>query len=214
MGRERVVVRGGRGTSTETVRAVIVDNQNDLILSVGALLALVFTQLSSRLWWVDAAAALGLATYIMVRWARQGRDQVDFIIGRAADPSFLEMVREIAETHDPSTALDVVRAYHFGPRFLVELEMVMDEHTELRESHDCGVLLQHKIEALPQVERCFVHVDYQSRDLDDHDLTTPVIRKLHSSVSETYRGACDGTPPLSANSLTSLLAYDAERQAT
>ena len=32
-------MHGGRGTSTETVRAVLADNQNDVVLSVGALLA-------------------------------------------------------------------------------------------------------------------------------------------------------------------------------
>mmetsp|Transcript_8888 Transcript_8888/g.29480 ORF Transcript_8888/g.29480 Transcript_8888/m.29480 type:complete len:132 (-) Transcript_8888:119-514(-) len=57
----------------------------------------------------------------------------------------------------------------------------MDERTELRESHDCGILLQHKIENLPQVERCFVHIDYTHRDADDHDHATPVMRKVHSS---------------------------------
>jgi len=177
-----VVVHGGRGTSTETVRAVLADNQNDVVLSVGALLALIVTQLSAGLWWVDAAAALALTSYIAARWAAQGRGQVEQIIGRAADPSFLEIVREIAETHDPLiTSLDTLRAYHFGPRFLVELEVVMDERTELRESHDCGILLQHKIENLPQVERCFVHIDYTHRDTDDHDHATPVMRKVHSS---------------------------------
>ena len=68
----------------------------------------------------------------------------------------------MAETHDPSMGLDTVRAYHYGPRFLVELDIVMAEGTPLRESHDCGVLLQHKIEALASVERCFVHIDYQA----------------------------------------------------
>ena len=29
------------------------------------------------------------------------------------------VVRDIAETHDPSVSLDTVRAYHFGERFLV-----------------------------------------------------------------------------------------------
>jgi hypothetical protein len=28
-----------------------------------------------------------------------------------------------------------------------------------------------------QVERCFVHIDYQHRDDDDHDLHTPVVRQ-------------------------------------
>ena len=111
-------MHGGRGTSTETVRAVLADNQNDVVLSVGALLALIVTQLSAGLWWVDAAAALALTSYIAARWAAQGRGQVEQIIsgtarvylgyisaiprgqveqiiGRAADPSFLEIVREI-----------------------------------------------------------------------------------------------------------------------
>ena len=45
----------------------------------------------------------------------------------------------------------------------------MAEDTLLRDSHDCGIMLQHKIESLPEVERCFVHIDYQQREVDDHD---------------------------------------------
>ena len=75
-----------------------------------------------------------------------------------------------------------MRAYHFGPRFLVELEIVMHPDTPLRESHDCGILLQHKIEALPSVERCFVHIDYAHREVDNHDHETPVLQKMHSSM--------------------------------
>tara|TARA_B100000795_G_C22642736_1_gene377133 strand:+ start:660 stop:776 length:117 start_codon:yes stop_codon:yes gene_type:complete len=30
----------------------------------------------------------------------------------------------MAETHDPGAMLDCMRAYHFGPKFLVEVEIV------------------------------------------------------------------------------------------
>ena len=96
-------------------------------------------------------------------------EQVEMIIGRSADAEFLDVVREMAETHDPGALLDCMRAYHFGPKFLVEVEIVMAEDTLLRDSHDCGIMLQHKIESLPEVERCFVHIDYQQREVDDHD---------------------------------------------
>jgi hypothetical protein len=56
----------------------------------------------------------------------------------------------------------------------VELEIVMQPDTPLRESHDVGITLQHKIERLEEVDRCFVHVDYQYRDVDDHDPSTPL----------------------------------------
>ena len=36
---------------------------------------------------------------------------------------------------------------------------------------------QHKLERLEEVERAFVHIDYQIRDVDDHDPRTPVARK-------------------------------------
>jgi len=197
-----VVVHGRRATTTETVRAVLADNQNEVVLSTGALLALILTESSPHLWWCDPSMALALSLYIFVRWMETGRAQVDLIIGRAADPHFLEMVREIAETHDPSASLDVVRAYHYGTRFLVELELVMEASTPLRESHDCGILLQHKIEALPAVERCFVHVDYEHRDHDDHDFSTPASLKT-GPASPNFEDR--GSVPPSCSSLANLL---------
>jgi hypothetical protein len=44
----------------------------------------------------------------------------------------------------------------------------MPEHTVLRVSHDLALALQHRIEALPECERAFVHVDYQRRDALEH----------------------------------------------
>jgi len=75
-----------------------------------------------------------------------------------------------------------VRAYHFGPQFLVEIELVMAEDTLLKHSHDVGILLQHKIESLEECERCFVHIDYAHRDGDDHDPEVPVHKKIASTL--------------------------------
>ena len=69
----------------------------------------------------------------------------------------------------------------------------MDEHTPLRETHDCGILLQHKVEALPSVERAFVHIDYQHRLIDDHDLTTPVTHKMHASTISSPEDGSSGS---------------------
>ncbi|KAL3898867.1 MAG: hypothetical protein SGPRY_012755 [Prymnesium sp.] len=127
-----------------------------------ALIAAILTQVSASLWPCDPIGAVLISGYIIFSWTRTGMEQLEMIIG---------------------DSLDVVRAYHFGPKFLVEIEIVMPEETPLRESHDVGILLQHKIERLEEVERCFVHVDYQFRDVrtslppflvDDHDPRTPI----------------------------------------
>ena len=150
---------------------------SQVLSNSAALVAAVATQLHESLWLADPCGAILISVYIIYSWALTGMEQLDLVIGKVADPDFLDLVREMSETHDPAATLDQIRAYHFGPRFLVEIEIVMQPETPLRESHDVGIVLQHKIERLEQVERCFVHVDYQERDVDDHDIEVPLAYK-------------------------------------
>lgn len=175
-------VRQAKALNNVTVEAVAQDHMNDVLSNTAALAAAVATQLTAALWFADPGGAVLISIYIIYSWARTGMEQLDLVIGRSADPDFLELVREMAETHDPGATLDQIRAYHFGPRFLVEVEIVMLPETPLRESHDVGIVLQHKIERLEQVERCFVHVDYQERDVDDHDPLTPLVYKTQDAA--------------------------------
>lgn len=58
------------------------------------------------------------------------------------------------------------RAYHAGQRYYVEIDVIMDQDTPLKVSHDVSQSLQRKLEGLADVERAFVHVDYE----DEHDV--------------------------------------------
>ncbi len=58
------------------------------------------------------------------------------------------------------------RAYHAGLKYYVEVDIVMDEKTPLKISHDVSQALQRKLEGLADVERAFVHVDYEN----EHDI--------------------------------------------
>lgn len=150
-----------------------------------------------RLWLADSIGAILISVYIIYSWARTGLEQLDLVIGRAADPAFLvraalsrlasliwrliwrggasafaaararvaiahatqppvyapplrtlvrsakatcvsvcacararrglpraffaqDLVREMAETHDPAATLDQIRAYHFGDAQLLD----------------------------------------------------------------------------------------------
>lgn len=41
------------------------------------------------------------------------------------------------------------RAYHFGPRFHIEMEVVLPQAMSVRESHDIALALQHKVHSGP-----------------------------------------------------------------
>jgi len=52
-----------------------------------------------------------------------------------------------------------------GPSYFVEVDIVMDPNAPLKQCHDVSQQLQDAIEDLPNVERAFVHVDYETSHL-------------------------------------------------
>lgn len=72
-------------------------------------------------------------------------------------------------THNDSiVGIDTVRSWHSGPRLIVEVDIVMDERRTLKDTHDIAEELQMKLEGLPDVERCYVHVDYETSHAPEH----------------------------------------------
>jgi len=85
------------------------------------------------------------------------------LTGHTARPDFLRKLTWIALCHDRRvTHIDTVRAFHFGNRFLVEVDIVLPRTMNLLEAHDIGESLQVKLERMDEVERAFVHLDYES----------------------------------------------------
>jgi cation diffusion facilitator family transporter len=168
------------GKGSASLDAVADDHRNDVASNSGALVAAAVASASKKLWATDPIGAILISLWIIKAWCATAKEQADLLVGKAADPAFLDLIREIAETHDPSVQLDTIRAYHFGPKFLVEIELIMARDTPLVQSHDVGIMLQHKVENLEDCERCFVHIDYQHREDDDHDPSVPVQRKIIS----------------------------------
>jgi divalent metal cation (Fe/Co/Zn/Cd) transporter len=68
------------------------------------------------------------------------------------------------------SGIDTVRAYHSGPRLVVEVDVVMDRDETLQATHDIAEELQVKLERLPKVERAYVHIDYETSHKPEHFL--------------------------------------------
>jgi len=181
----RIAKREYDRTHNVSLEALALDNFNDILSNASALAFASLTRVNTGLWWVDPVGGILISVYIIRSWCLTAVAQVNMLVGKQADPEFLEKVRELAAQHHPDAKLDIVRAYHFGPRFLVEVELVMDRATPLETSHDVGMLLQDQIEHMDDVERCFVHVDYEHRDEDDHDKSVPIAKKTCSPVGRT-----------------------------
>jgi cation diffusion facilitator family transporter len=151
-----------------TLEALAQDHWNDSLSNGVAALALVAAVHSPHLWCLDPLGAILISLYIIYSWFTTGKEQIEHLTGQSAPAEFIQELQDLANAFDDRLTVDTVRAYHFGPKFLVEMEIVMDAATRLFESHDLGMELQYEIEGREEVERCFVHIDYQARPYDEH----------------------------------------------
>lgn len=67
-------------------------------------------------------------------------------------------------------SVDTCRVYHSGPNYFVEIDIVLPPEMPLWKAHDISQDLQDQVEALPDVDRCFVHVDHEV----DHKPVRPI----------------------------------------
>jgi divalent metal cation (Fe/Co/Zn/Cd) transporter len=74
-------------------------------------------------------------------------------VGRGAPEDYLGFLQTLANMHDERLKLDEMRAYHFGQRYLVELEVILPADMFVRESHDIALGLQHKARVAFEAEK-------------------------------------------------------------
>jgi len=61
-----------------------------------------------------------------------------------------------------------LQAYHSGDKLNVEVDIVLDASTTLRDVHDVSESLCYVLESVPVVDRAFVHADYATYNLPTH----------------------------------------------
>ena len=113
---------------------------------------------------MDPVGAIVISLVIIYRWIDIMDEQMKKVVGHTAPEEFIKGIEEMAYAHDNRLVVDCIRAYHFGARYNVEMEIVLPGEMTVATSHDIALELQHKIEKLEDVERAYVHVDYELRD--------------------------------------------------
>ncbi|KAK0312995.1 hypothetical protein LTR01_002659 [Friedmanniomyces endolithicus] len=149
------------------IRILWEDHRNDLFINgVGLLTSVGGSKLR---WWIDPMGAIILSVLISFLWMRTAWSEFKLLVGVSADADFLRFVTYVSMTHSPLiVSLDTVRAWHSGPRLIVEVDVVVAPAMSVQESHDVAEALQVKLESLPDVERCYVHIDYETSHAPEH----------------------------------------------
>ncbi|BFG28654.1 hypothetical protein CerSpe_149280 [Prunus speciosa] len=156
-----------RRFKNEIVRAYAQDHLFDVITNgiglASAVLAIRFY------WWIDPVGAIIIALYTIGNWAKTVMENVWSLIGKTAPAEYLAKLTYLIWNHDKEIQhIETVRAYTFGCNYFVEVDIVLPGDMSLSHAHNIGETLQEKLENLPEVERAFVHVDFDITHRPEH----------------------------------------------
>ncbi len=126
--RARILGKVARETSSEALEADALHFSSDLWSSLAVLVGL--AGVAAGLKWADAAAALVVATFVLVAGYRLGRRTIDTLLD-TAPPGIADQVTRIARRVPGVVAIDGVRARQVGPDQFVELNVSVSRTTPL-----------------------------------------------------------------------------------
>ncbi|GFZ48702.1 hypothetical protein JCM24511_06451 [Saitozyma sp. JCM 24511] len=142
--------------SSSQVQVLWEDHRNDLLTNgFGILTSAGGAKLA---WWIDPMGATIIAVCIILVWAHTVYEQFTFLAGIAAPVEYQNLAMTFS---DEIQKVDTCRVYHSGPNYFVEVDIVLPPEMPLWRAHDIAQDLQDQIEALPDVDRCFIHVDHE-----------------------------------------------------
>lgn len=193
-------------------RIFMIDHRNDIAVNLFGLIMSIVGSRFLKVWFLDPTGAICIALLILYSWASTAFEHVWYLVGKSAPQDFLNKVVYVSITHDERIQkIDTVRAYHAGDKYYAEVDIIMDEGEPLKVTHDVSQTLQRKLEGLADVERAFVHVDYDFEHdvFDEHkalyEKTKP--KTARKPLAERVRGRLsiigfgpDGSPESSPES--------------
>ncbi|KAG9459838.1 hypothetical protein H6P81_004346 [Aristolochia fimbriata] len=158
-----------RTSKNKIVRAYAKDHYFDVVTNIVGLAAAVLGD--KFYWWIDPVGAIVLAIYTISNWSGTVIENAASLVGQSAPPEMLQKLTYLVIRHDSQIKrVDTVRAYTFGVLYFVEVDIELPEELPLKEAHAIGESLQIKIEELPEVERAFVHLDFECDHKPEHNI--------------------------------------------
>ncbi|KAI2473534.1 hypothetical protein F4781DRAFT_419332 [Annulohypoxylon bovei var. microspora] len=157
-----------RLVKNSSVQALADDAMTDVIFNMGSIFFPI-VGFYAKIWWMDALGGLILSLVVIFNWSQTSLQHIKNLTGFSATADqrniLLYLAMRFANTIKQIQGL---QAYHAGDKLNVEVDIILDASTTLRDSHDLCESLGYVLESVPIVDRAFVHADYASYNLPTH----------------------------------------------
>ena len=140
-----------------TLRTTAQDNLSDVLTSTAAFLGALGSKFVHPL--LDPIAGFAVALWIFRAAFNAGRENLNYLTGAGASEELRQKIVEAAQS-----VPGVLRVHHLmtdyaGPRLVADLHINVDGQTPLVESHRICDEVIARVEAIPEVDRAYVHIE-------------------------------------------------------
>ena len=151
------VGRIGRLAHSPAIDASARDNLADVLTSAAALLGVWASRLVHPLF--DPVAGVAVSLWIFRTAWEILYENLGYLTGRSAPPELANQIVAAASAVPGVLGVHQVISDYVGPRLRVDLHVDVDSEVELHQAHAIADQVQAKVEALPEVDLAFVHVE-------------------------------------------------------
>lgn len=119
-----------------SVQALADDAMTDIIFNAGSI-AFPIVGFLARIWWLDALGGLLLSLVVIFNWSRSAGEHIKKLCGLSATADQRNVLLYLTMRFAKSIRqIQGLQAYHAGDKLNVEVDIVLDASTSLKDSHD------------------------------------------------------------------------------
>ena len=153
----RYCVRVGRQRDSPALVATALDNRNDTLTALAALIGVLGAAAGYPA--LDPLAAIAVSVGILYTGYEIVRDNVGYLVGAAPPEDLRREILDRALSHPEVRGAHDVVAHYVGPEVDVSLHIEVEGERSLFEAHDIETEVVESIRSLSAVDDVFVHVD-------------------------------------------------------
>lgn len=144
-------------TNSPALQTTAVDHISDVLTSLAAFFGILGSNFIAPIF--DPIAGLLVSGWIFRAAFLAGRENLGYLTGAAAPEELREEIIRITQSVPGVEAVHHLVTEYAGPTLVVDLHINVDGDLSLRETHAISDRVIEALEAMPEVDRAYVHIE-------------------------------------------------------
>ncbi len=152
-----IIRKMAQATDSPSLRVTAKDNLSDVLTSLAAFFGILGSSFIHPL--LDPAAGVLVSLWIFKAVYEAVKENLKYLTGAGADEALRQKITQTANGVDGVRNVHHMMSDYVGPKLIVDMHINLPGHASLDEVHDISDRVIDALQALPEVDRAYVHIE-------------------------------------------------------